>query len=178
MKRILWALGLLLGAIVSLCGLCVLSPEFYNVLFPKTYETAVANGQSEIPIVREFCKLYPEAHSSISYFTGSRGPTTWQSRVGLHGRYILYLETEIELDLLRRHISKYSEPRLSLLEIESAQKLPDGRWSISYSPNHPRLLTPNQWKELLIQNGDLSVLDGIATRRDHIPGFDANWRNW
>ena len=56
------------------------------------YEASVLSGQRDIPIVSQFQSLFPEADHFISYYTAEYGMPTWNSKVGIAGRYRLAMQ--------------------------------------------------------------------------------------
>src|SRR5688572_24499156 len=63
----------------------------------------VGSGRTTIPVVREFDRLFQRPAHSISYYTGTHGPTTWNSKVKLHGRYVLTMQFPISLNTFGRN---------------------------------------------------------------------------
>src|SRR5688572_14481614 len=69
------------------------------------YDLAISNGKKSIPVVVEFHRLFADAVSSISYYTGEYGDPEWNSKAGLYDRYILTVQFKIDLDDTRTKIN-------------------------------------------------------------------------
>jgi hypothetical protein len=98
----------------------------------QRYDLAIAYGKKSIPIVMEFHRLFGDAVSSISYYTGEAEDREWNSKVGLYERYILTMQFKIELDDTRTKISRFAEPRFDLIEVESISPQSNGTYVIKY----------------------------------------------
>ncbi|HUS10586.1 MAG TPA: hypothetical protein VMZ30_08985 [Pyrinomonadaceae bacterium] len=130
----------------------------------KRYDLSIAYGKQSIPIVMEFHRLFGDAVSSISYYTGEYGDPEWNSKVGLYGRYILTMQFKIELDDTRTKIIRFAEPRFHLVEVESISPQANGTHAITYGRQQVRFGIA-EWQKLLEGNGDFSVI-GVTLEKD------------
>jgi hypothetical protein len=130
----------------------------------KGYDLAIANGKKSIRIVIEFHRLFADAVSSISYYTGEYGDPEWNSKVGLYERYILTMQFKIELDDKRTKIIRFEEPRFHLVEIESVSRQSNGTYGIKYGTQQVRFGIA-EWQKLVENNGDFSAI-GVTLEKD------------
>lgn len=89
---------------------------------PRAQSAAVANGKAEIEVAREFNSLFPETQNFISNYSGSNGTPRWNSKVGLHGRYVLSVHFDIRFDQSRTHPERDGEVSFFLAEVEKARQ--------------------------------------------------------
>jgi len=144
-------------------------PQEKAVSLGKGYDLAIANGGKSIPSVIEFHRLFADEVSSISYYTGEYGDPEWNSKVGLHERYILTMQFKIELDDTRTKISKFEEPRFHLAEIESVSPQSNGTYGIKYSTQQRFGIA--EWQRIVENNGDFSAI-GVTLEKDKpVSGF-------
>jgi hypothetical protein len=142
---------------------------------PLSYSLAVKSGRSTVPYVRQFEQTFPGSSHSISYFTGTHGPTHWNSNALVHGRYTLTMQMSLRLSLLRNRIVSAEEPRFWLVEIESLS-VEAGRVTAIQSGGAQVTFGPAEWQRVVDSGGDLSQL-GIQVHRDRpVPGLVEDWR--
>ncbi len=140
----------------------------------RDYKRAVEDGQKTIPYAKEMIALFPGSKSFISYYTGDFGTPTWNTEVGIFGRYILTLQTKITFDATRTAIQSFEDPLFVLLEVEAFSTLGDGLTKTMYTDVQVKF-GKQEWKTLVDSGGDLSTL-GISVVKDKpIPGFDVHW---
>jgi hypothetical protein len=162
--------GFILLCVVSGCGRNERAAKLR-----EAHSRALKSGLETIPSVKEFIDLYPDCDNYFSYFTGEAGTTTWRSRTGLYGRYILDMSVEVELDDSRSNVTAFGEPHFSLVEIRNINSGPEGSAEIFYTDCQLRF-GPKEWEKVVKTRGDLSVL-GLEVVKDHpVPGFSAHWR--
>src|SRR5712692_11939572 len=94
------------------------------------YESAVQSGLRDLAPPREFNQLFPTAKNGISYFTGSYGPPTWRSEVGLHGRYVLKMGAGIKLNTARNKIISIKRTDYDLWEFRKITVRTNGSYYI------------------------------------------------
>lgn len=51
-----------------------------------------------IPLLQQFCSRFADGHHFISYVTGKESQTTWNSKVGLFGRYVIDMQVRTAVD--------------------------------------------------------------------------------
>lgn len=132
----------------------------------------VRHGRESINTVREFDALFPNATHFISYWTGTHGDPMWNSEIGLHGRYILAMQADIDLNLIRSRVSNFGPPKFYLSEVESVEHMVDGRSAIKQREVAGHLCDGADWEKLVNAHGDFHVL-GIDLKIDQpVPGFE------
>jgi hypothetical protein len=125
-------------------------------------EAAEHSGRRDIPFVAEFDRLYPGGRHFISYYTGTYGPTTWNTQVALHRRYVLTLRCRITLDVTRTRVVGYDSPTFVLNEVVGVQPGANGTRVIHYGEQWT--FGAAEWAQVVAAGGDLSVL-GIALQK-------------
>jgi hypothetical protein len=143
------------------------------------YEQALASGQRDVQVVKEFVALFPKARHRITYYTGQAGRPRWSSTVGLFGRYILRVEFNVTFDAGRTKIVKHDPPEFRLQELEKVTYDPKARteetdWGVDVP------FGSKQWRNVVEAKGDLTVLGAKIKRDDPVKGFqeylDRNFR--
>ena len=140
----------------------------------KEYSQAIFNAQSDLPLAHEFASLYPLREEFISYFTGKYGQPKWNSKIGLHGRYIVTMQFPIQVNGSR--LQQIGEPEFLIVEVERIERLPDGRYSIHYRSESQRRFGIEGWRLLVEANGDISVLGIEVKVESPHPDFDDVWK--
>jgi hypothetical protein len=130
----------------------------------ENYEETLRNAHADLPLAQAFAALYPKSKEFISYFTGDSGKPKWNSEVGLYGRYTLTMQFPITISKSQTHSSQAGDPRFYLHEVESIEKMSDGRFHIFYGEAQ-KTFGVSEWKALEKSGGDLSTL-GIEVIRD------------
>lgn len=136
----------------------------------ESYNRALEDGLKHNRIVIEFHRVFPSAISSISYFTGQYGDPEWNSKAGLHERYIVTMQAKIDLDPTRTKIIRFHEPRFTLVEVDSVYDGPNGTHQIKYGDQQVKF-GAEKWDALLKANMDFSMI-GITLEKDRpVSGF-------
>lgn len=142
-------------------------------------ESAITQSvEKENPFVMQFRSLYP---ASIGYFThidDDYGPTTWHSRVGLHGRYVLEMRMEVTLTPNRARILSYKNPRFMLLEAESLVKQPDGGVHMKYKGASQVDFGIPGWRALVANKGELTALGITLSTEPPLADFEQSWKEF
>lgn len=136
--------------------------------------TAEKNAAADIDEVRQFTALYPNARHFISHYTGTKGDPRWNSKAGIHGRYIVSMQFGIDFDASRTKPRRISPPTFRLLEISRIEEKANGVFDASYSTNQVTFGL-DEWKRLRESNGDLSVLGIKAITNQPLNHFDEVW---
>ncbi|MCC5849156.1 MAG: hypothetical protein JJU29_13805 [Verrucomicrobia bacterium] len=110
-------------------------------------------------------------HATISYYSGTAGTPTFVAKYPINERYVVSLKFEV--DLKSDKIEQSSEATLSIMEVVSIFKKPDGRMM---SERKMVLL------EMIIEyDGENSVqkleklIDSLTTNSTPVNNFDAYW---
>jgi hypothetical protein len=141
---------------------------------PFSPAAAVASGRASIPRVAEFDRLFPGSIHFISYFTGTHGPPMWNSKIGLHGRYVLSMQMPIKFNLLRNRVTSFGEPKFYLQEVSEIQPSDNGVLAVRYQASQEFSL--REWQALVRSGGDLHVIDPALRTESPVPLFDTYWR--
>ena len=144
---------------------------------PNGMATARANGVSEIPEVKQFSELFPDGFHFITHYSGSKGPSYWNSKASLHGRYILTLTFPIEFDATRTHPRRTGPAELFLKEVSEVRMKTNGTVDgTSYTTKQFRFGI-EEWERVNKSGGDWSVL-GIQMITDKpIKHFEKAWKS-
>lgn len=142
----------------------------------EDYDDAIRNGVAGIEVVRQFESLYPDAAHSITHYAEAFGRSKWNSRAGLHGRYTLTLQFDIEFDESRTNPEPSEDPTFYLNEIESIEKLPDGRSVIKYT-GHSRNYGIDDWRALFEHHGEFESIGEPLIEDRPVPGFEDVWES-
>jgi hypothetical protein len=131
---------------------------------------AVTNGVTELDVAKDFEALFPAAEHFISYYTGTKGHPAWNSKVGLHGRYVLTVKFRIGFDASRTHPVMEGEPAFHLIELADIRENGYG-----YTDRQMEFgLT--EWNLLLESSGDFEAIGYPMTKEKPLDGFDKVWR--
>lgn len=133
---------------------------------------AVINGVGELDVAEEFEELFPGSHHFISYYSGTKGDPTWNSKTGLHGRYVLHVKFRIDFDEWRTHPIRQGEPKFLILELDGIR--PNG---YSYT-EHQLEFSLAEWMELVESGGDFDVIGYPMTKDQPLAGFEDVWRKF
>jgi hypothetical protein len=160
--------------VTSFYPLAMFNP-IWGLIWGSGYNAAIRSGPSEIGPVSQFVELFPDARHSITYYTGQMGQPQWTSTVGLHGRYVLTVQTDIEFDWSRRHVKSHGPPRYILVEVRAVSLLPDGTTTIESGPTQVHF-GPKEWERLYRAGGDLSVLGITVVKDQSVAHFERAWQ--
>jgi hypothetical protein len=138
----------------------------------EQYEEAVRNGRSDLAFVRSFAEVYPRAEEFIIHYGSSDGTTKWDSKVGLHGRYILTMQMPIRIQENFTHSVQTGDPAFHLVEVESFERLPTGASHCSYRNESERHFGLPAWSKLREAGGDLGALGMEVDRTHPVQGID------
>ena len=148
---------------------------FWSVLFCTSCQiheksAAELNGVSEIDIACDFESLFPGSHHFISFYTGTKGDPIWNSKAGLHGRYVFSVTFGIGFDESRTHPYRIGEPSFFLRELDNIRE--DG---YGYTDRQLEFgLT--EWHQLVASNGDFEVVGFQMVPDQPLDGFEDVWR--
>jgi hypothetical protein len=150
--------------------LITLIPIFLSGCRQSNMAVAVSNGVAEIDIAKDFEALFPDSEHFITYYTGTKGDPIWNSKVGLHGRYVLTVRFRIGFDESRTHPVREQDPVFHLVELANISKNGYG-----YTDRHFEFGL-KEWNLLMESSGDFNVI-GYPMKKDKpLDGFDTAWR--
>ena len=139
------------------------------------YNKALKHATKTIPYAKEFATLYPGLVTSFTHYTGEYGASFFNADIGLYGRYILKMDVKVTFDKTRTKIVNYAEPEFSFVEVAKVGTAANGNLTIEYNTSSARHFGLKEWKEIVKNNGDFSVL-GIKIVTDKpFPGFENFW---
>ena len=133
--------------------------------------TATKNGVAELGIASDFDALFPGSHHFISYYSGNKGQPTWNSRIGLHGRYVLTARFHVRFDSNRIHPTRSGEVRFHLTELADIREHGNG-----YTSRQIRFGMP-EWERLLESDGDFEVVGYPMITNEPLEGFEEAWKS-
>ena len=131
---------------------------------------ATDNGVTEIKAVREFESLFPDSYHFISYYKGEKGTPAWNSKIGLHGRYVLTVQFPIEFDETRLHPSKSGAAQFHLLELDEINEN-----GTSYT-SHQLRFGAAEWDKLMKSGGNFEVIGYPMIKDEPLSGFEGAWK--
>lgn len=147
-----------------------LIPFLFSGCQQRNLAEAVSNGVVEIDVARNFETLFPDAEHFISHYTETKGDPTWNSKVGLHGRYVLTVKFQIGFDESRTHPVRNGDPIFYLLELanvrENGYECTDRQIEFGLQ----------EWNRLLESSGDFNVIGYPMLKDKPLVGFDEAWR--
>jgi len=128
----------------------------------RNENVVVANGLTEVELLKEFHTIFPESKHFISNIARTSPPPKWNSVTSLYGRYVLSLQVPIAVhkDL---KVAIAGEPGFELREVNSVVRNSDGTKTGHYGEN--RILSTQQWATLVANKGDWNSL-GIPLKKD------------
>lgn len=163
-----------LGAVALIGALIVVVCVATYVLWSSepTPEDIVSANRGSYPVISEFYGAFPEAFSYVSHARAGYGPRVWNSTAPIHGRYVLTLQFEIEIDKNCKIVSS-KQPMWYLREVSRVDRDQSGRESIYYG--HQEQFGADRWYRFIHEGRDVRVL-GVDPRATAIPGFESIWR--
>ena len=141
---------------------------------PETYEMAISSGRREIPYAKQFDDTFDNVHHFISYYDGVHGKPKWNSKVGLHDRYLLTLQLDVEFDQSGTRISSFGDPLFHLTEIRSIERGKGGSFSV-LTGDDSAVFGTKEWKDVIDANGNLRILGLIVKTDQPLALFDEYW---
>jgi hypothetical protein len=161
--------------LVAVAAICCSVMSCHGPIFGDM-AAAEANGVADIAEVREFVALCPQAQHVITHYSGTKGPTYWTSKAGIHGRYVLSVSFPIDFaDAGRIKPTRTGEPVFRLVEMSEIRVGTDGSLEGSGFTKTQLTFGPEGWRRLVEAGGDLSVL-GIKVVTDQpLEHFEMAW---
>jgi hypothetical protein len=164
-----------LHSLAPLCAIPSLVLVACDIPNPKAQAAAVANGISEIPEVKQFTSLFPDADHFITHYSGTKGPSSWNSKAGLHGRYLVSLTFPIEFDATRTHPKRTGPAEFHLREVSEVRTRADGSLDGYSCTTNQIPFGIEEWDRVIKSDGNWSVL-GIDVIKDKpVEHFDKAW---
>ncbi|MDA0766327.1 MAG: hypothetical protein O3A92_05835 [Verrucomicrobia bacterium] len=157
-------------------ALCIVHPGCHVSSSIADKEAAERNGSISMPIAKEFADVFPNAFHWIGYYNGTKGDPRWNSQVGVHDRYVLSMEFEIEFDPTRTTPTRKGPPKFLLLEVSEIDETIGGGASVGYTQNQIAFGI-DEWSRLRDSGGDLSALGFEVIRDQPIVGFEKALQN-
>jgi len=132
----------------------------------------VSNTTATEPNVKAFNSLFTKTTNFISYFTGDFGQPRWNSIAGIHGRYELTMQFDVDVNRTNSTLRSKTDPQFFLVEIQSIDLLPDGRVSIGYNPLTQHKFGTKEWEILIRASGDFKSIGINLIKDSPIAGFE------
>jgi hypothetical protein len=139
----------------------------------SSFDAAIQSGVRGHFCPGEFNRLFPDAFNTISYYNGLAGKPNWYSKAGLHRRYVLKMEVEIELDSARTDIRSTGLPRLYLYEFTNISFRSNGAPRIQ--GQQLATLSSDDWRRLVDAHGDFRGLGITLETNKPVEGFEEAW---
>jgi len=146
----------------------------------KTYAAAVAEakhdkdliefGMHNIDAVKEFNRLFPEAHNDLTADEHFKAHA-WDSEALLYDRYILTLEFLFKQDSSGTSFSMLGNPHYRINEVEKIESIT--RFLSSDIP-----IGPEKWKQLREANGEAKTVFPELIIDSPVKDLKAKWKNW
>jgi hypothetical protein len=135
------------------------------------YRKALASGERDVQVVKEFVGLFPKDRHRITYYTGQAGKPRWTSTVSLYRRYVLHVQFNITFDESRTKIVKHEQPEFHLMELEKVTwdrraRTEETEWGTIKS------FGPKEWQKVVAGKGDLEILSARIKRDEPVEGFE------
>ena len=137
------------------------------------YKNTVANALATLPTIKKAAELFPTNRITIAYFYSSQHNPVLEFEAYLNGRYVLNLQSEIEIDRKRGIILKTKPFQIHMHEVKSLARLPTGQLSITY--DHNWKISEEQFSEVLSKNSFSSA--SIAIVNQPVAGFAELYRD-
>jgi hypothetical protein len=141
-------------------------------------DLAIRNFVAENSFARDFRKIYPQSIGFFTLFESEGGTTIWNSKVGLHGRYILRMKMKVTLGRSGVHVERETPPEFTLLEVASISKESDGGIRYRYRPDSQLVFDSIRWNLLVQAGGDLSSIGVTPSAEAPLPLFEENWNDF
>ena len=124
------------------------------------YDELLATGLDRIPVVREFCGLYPDAEhivgKALRDIDGWQIVYEWISRSPMYERYVVWLVVAISIDP-DGSLSELTKPEVYVVEISeiirSRNEYRGPSWKFGWAE-----LEDGEWEQLVESGGDYSAI--------------------
>jgi hypothetical protein len=146
-----------------------------NADLRSRYNKALLNAVNGIPFATEFVRLFPNSYGSLSHFGGSYGPETLNLEASVDNRFIIRLQVPVTFATNQLLLS-HGEPKFAINEVVKVEQLADNRWDVTFNPETSRSFGTNEWKELLVRNGDLRSLGVARDDKRSVAYFSRFWK--
>ena len=184
-KQYLWAtlvVGVLAAAslvlFIALAIVCIMLIYFYPLFWMgfqyanrwPEQETMVISGYTAIVEAREMDELFEHVWHRVSNY---REPNNaqWQSESVIAGRYELSMAIPIRVDRETGDVFPIGRPSFTLAEIQEVTFLSNGAPGVSFQSSTS--FGPDQWRQLVATDGDLTILGLSVEYTEPVPGVDA-----
>jgi hypothetical protein len=133
------------------------------------YNEAVSSGQTTIPLVVAFEKLYPGSNHFISHYNVKGGYRLWKSEAWLFDRYNIWMEIpDIKFDASDRKVVSWGSARFGVTEYTEVNK------QLGFTKSGQAIFFDlDRWKVLEAAKGDLPSI-GITVNK-HAPVRDIEY---
>lgn len=165
---------------------------------PEHFQHMLKYRRTTIPQLEQFEQLFPrflcklqvtETNSngtgSIRTDLGPGSPVKWSLFAGLHKRYLIAMETDIVLADVDPETGKiaspgaHDEPVFSLWDVKfvDAPLVVFEQRYVLVHHERIKVLTGEEWQQLVNANGDFAALGVELTKDQPIPNFELAFRN-
>jgi hypothetical protein len=130
-----------------------------------------AVDRKEIPHLREFLKLYPDAVVRYLSFANAEFPSLCATTT-LYNRYEFEIRIPVNYTPDNRAVTGYGPPQCHLLETESV-KTRDGLAAETSYGDLQKHFGEGDWKKLVASKGDFAALGWVLKKDAPVKHFDA-----
>jgi hypothetical protein len=143
------------------------------------YDALIATGVRTIPVVSEFCSLFPNAEHVIVKakrdMDGWRVVHEWISRCPIRERYVLWLSVAISTEP-SGSLNSLEKPRFHITELakfDSGKGDPGGaQWELGQAE-----FEDGDWEQLVATGGDFAAIGLELTVDSPVPRFATFWND-
>ena len=150
------SLVLIVGIVLTIQG--KIRPANWCLRIPfGNPKVAIKDARDKLQFLQEFDALFPDARYFISYYTGMMGDETISAVVGLHGRYVITVKSDISMNWNGRRITTHQPPLFLFQEVESIEIPASGGARIRYTQNQ-KFFGLEEWRQVVQSGGDFNVI--------------------
>ena len=143
------------------------------------HDALIATGMKTIPVVSEFCRMFPNAEHVIVKakrdMEGWRIVHEWIGRCPMYERYALWLVIAINVEP-NGSLASLEKPSFYITEtvkIEGSRDDPEGvRWELQQAE-----FEDGDWEKLVATGGDFGAIGLELTVDSPVPRFANYWRD-
>ena len=124
--------------------------------------------------VREFIGTFSDCQHTLELNPVYHDTPLWTSSAKVLGRYHVRMYFTVDLDYSQHTLARSSRPKFSVTEYTGGTKLANGSYSLECG-KIVHFGVP-KWRTLVDQSGDLRAMGVDVITDQHVPVFDAWWR--
>src|SRR5688572_6183371 len=162
--------------IFSRAAFCVLLLVLATACGPSLSDSAdlhkrlVEKVSTDIPCVREFRVLFPDAKVGVYTKRFKTGTTSSQLTDVVYDRYELTLSCGFEVNPKTLDIISYETPTILLVEISSVEGSVEGPLKTTYATNYR--ISQKQWDKIVASGGQFSAAGVDVRTNEPVAGIE------